>query len=748
MKGPPRRPALLGTALLALAAAAAPLAAQASASDSATAEARRLLAQANGAVERGDTASAVADAEHATEIAPDLAEAHFLFGLLLARTSSSGLGDFSRRHDASAELDEALRLDADNPRFLIEVARLRLKAPILRLGAERLFRRALAAAHARGDPEAAAEVGAEIGNIYFRRYQALAHRRMILGTMQTFDWESAMRDPHYTKDLLLDYSTPVADLGETDHDKAELDFRQAIKEDSASEDANAGLLALLAEAGRDEEYVDAAENFARAAPGSARAQLYLGLGLWRAHRNAEADTAFRRALAGLTPAERRPLEDLSTVLRAQDAVAYQQLPDSARHDYERAYWWLTEPLRLTSEDEYRLEHLARVAYADLLFSAPDLRLRGWQTDRGQLYIRYGPPTIVATFAPDPNQRGSDPGEQGMMTTVWYYPDRNLRFVFFGPPTYNYERLAGDFGSYAENVRYGEPVTYDNVPLAKTMDSIPVQTAEFRPQGDTAGTDVLFFAGVPVRDMLKGVELRQGELVTGVFVSDMNLRDRVTRRDSEAVRFAADDQFERRTSVARLDTGSYVYRFEAMVPEAERAARGTGRVTVDNLRGSGFAISDVVVADRVAPRDSGGVPRGRGDFFIAPNPAMKFRRTDQVHLYAELYGLAPRKAGEDVAQFQVWVRLRVDSLARRSVTARIVGGVLDAIGASAKGDDELTLSYVSQESLTGRDRVPLYLALDLAGAPAGRYDLTVTVKDLTTGQFASRHRGIEIAERLP
>ena len=124
-------------------------------------------------------------------------------------------------------------------------------------------------------------------------------------------------------------------------------------------------------------------------------------------------------------------------------------------------------------------------------------------------------------------------------------------------------------------------------------------------------------------------------------------------------------------------------------------------------------------------------------------ALRFRRTDPVHLYAEAYRLSD--AGGQVAHFQVAVRLRVEALERTGIAARIIGGVLDAVGATAVGDDQITLSYVAQESLLGRDRVPIYLALDLAGAPAGIYQLDVAVKDLTTNQVAVRHRRVTIVE---
>ena len=38
-----------------------------------------------------------------------------------------------------------------------------------------------------------------------------------------------------------------------------------------------------------------------------------------------------------------------------------------------------------------MEHCGRVAYANLRYSDPYEKLKGWDTDKGELYIRYGPP---------------------------------------------------------------------------------------------------------------------------------------------------------------------------------------------------------------------------------------------------------------------------------------------------------------------------------------------------------------------
>jgi len=117
----------------------------------------------------------------------------------------------------------------------------------------------------------------------------------------------------------------------------------------------------------------------------------------------------------------------------------------------------------------------------------------------------------------------------------------------------------------------------------------------------------------------------------------------------------------------------------------------------------------------------------------------------VHLYTEVYHLRPKPGSEGVAEFEVALRLRVDTLQRGKVGARIIGGLLDAVGASAKGDNQVLLSFVSREPIDGRDRIPIYLALDLGGAPAGVYSLDMSVKDMVTGRIAVRHRRIEITE---
>jgi GWxTD domain-containing protein len=472
--------------------------------------------------------------------------------------------------------------------------------------------------------------------------------------------------------------------------------------------------------------------------------LFNGLGLWRLGRAREAAAAFERGLARLTPQERRHLNDLSLILRRTDAEQYQAMSAAQRSEFDRVYWSVNDPLKLTDENEHRLEHLARVAYADLRFSAPDLKLRGWDSDRGVIYIRYGPPPVLATFPASTEQFGNDPLAVGVLTTVWFYPEKNLRFVFYGPPGYNFARFAGEFQAYAEDARYATPVRYDNVPLTDALDSVAVQVAAFRHPTDTARTELVFFAGIPLTRMAEGVDLREGPIQNGLFVTDPLERPVVTDRRDERVQFTADRHFERRTFITALPAGDYRYRIEALQPTTSRAARAAGPLPVETIGRSALALSDVVIADRVERRvEPAG---GRADFLIDPNPAMRFAPGDAVNLYWEIYNLQPDSLG--AAHYIAEVVLRVQSLERSGFAARAVGPVLDAMGLTAKGDDPVTLRYEVSEVIGPRDRLPAWVAVDLLQAPSGTYTLELGITDRISGQTAVRRRVFSVSEREP
>lgn len=733
---------LLAVALAAFPLFSGPLLAQGPQATEATRRADALIRDALAIAARGDTSTALERLAEAVRIAPGLAEAHYRRGQLLAHSAENGLGDMTQRARARDALEQAVRLDPDDPRPYLELGRLRLKQGFMRLDAGRMFGRALDVAERAGDPAAIADIRAELGGVHARRAASLEHRRLITGSAIQFSEEEALGNPRYAQDFLSDQSHAVPDAGELDLRRAEEHFRAGLAAVPGHDASAAGLLTILYDGERYEEYFEVARAFARRAADNARAHLFLGLGLWRLHRAREADRAFHRALDRMPPAERARVADLSVILRREDASQYGALSSAERQEFNRIYWSRSDPLRLSAENEHFLEHLARIAYTELRFASPELHLRGWDSDRGVIYIRYGPPPMQATFPPGTASIGGDPAAAGRLTTVWFYPERNLRFVFHGAPGYNFARFAGDFQAYAEDARYALPVKYDNVPVDEALDSVPVQAVAFRPGDGTPGTELVLFTAIPVWRLAAGVDLDQGALETGLFVTDALERPVHERRVTEAVVFNQPRQLEQRTFMVHLPPGSYRYRVEARQPATRRAARGAADRVIESFDRPGLILSDVLLADRVAPQHE--TPAARRDFFLDPNAEMRFGPEDQVGLYWEAYGTTPDSTG--AVRLAVEIILTVQSIERRGTAARIIGGLMDAVGATSEGDDRVTLSYAIEEVLGARDRLPLWVTIALDGAPRGVYTLEIAVTDRVSGQSAVRHRTFHVADR--
>lgn len=722
--------------------AAAPLGAQGSRTPPPTADS--LYRESQRVLRAGDSSSALDLLRQVERRARRFAPAFFDHGVILSRRSEMGLApdDVFRRRLAGQKLDEALDLDRGNPLYLLELGRLRLKTPFLRIEAERLFARAQASARDRGDARVLAEVEHELGLISGRRFNAMRNRRFLTGSTTSFDIDAAANDWHYVRDFLDQRTAPVADAGAIDGLKAEERFRAALSADSTHGQAAAELLGLLYEAGRVDEMLPLAQALARRQPREPRTWMALGLALHRLDRLDEASIAFDSALALFPDSTRRELLDIAQWLRPDDAIHLATLPSAERQDIERAWWRSADPLALTPVNEARVGLLARVAYADLRFTSDEARIPGWRTDRGQVWIRYGAPGEIASLAPE--TQDVDAAENtARVITIWWYPATAMRFVFRGPPAINAAGFAGNFRAYTDNARRIIPMRLDDVHSALRLDTVPVQVARFR--GDSL-VRVELFASLPTDRMLADVDLSPALVETGfafhegaVPPASRMLRDTLRVRSGRAA-IASSLSWVRSVPPG----GEYVFRIEARQPDTGRGARGEGTLGVVPLgRGGAFDISDMIVADRIAaPAEA----KTRTEFRIDANPAMLFSRRDTVALYWETYNSTARPDG--TARLRVQVTVKVLSLDRGpSFSARILGGIADAVGLSAVGDEQVSLTF-ERTVTAGIATVPHQLALGMGDAPAGRYLLSLDLTDVATGRRVRTERTITLERPAP
>src|ERR1700739_5111839 len=81
-------------------------------------------------------------------------------------------------------------------------------------------------------------------------------------------------------------------------------------------------------------------------------------------------------------------EDVRWIITDEERAAFKQLSnDEERDQFIEAFWQRRDPTPDTIENEFKEEHYRRIAYANEHFPAG---IPGWETDRGRIYIMYGP----------------------------------------------------------------------------------------------------------------------------------------------------------------------------------------------------------------------------------------------------------------------------------------------------------------------------------------------------------------------
>jgi GWxTD domain-containing protein len=82
-------------------------------------------------------------------------------------------------------------------------------------------------------------------------------------------------------------------------------------------------------------------------------------------------------------------EDVRWIIADEELVAFKQFSnDEERDQFIEQFWLRRDPTPDTIENEFKEEHYRRIAYANERFAAGR---QGWRTDRGRIYIMYGPP---------------------------------------------------------------------------------------------------------------------------------------------------------------------------------------------------------------------------------------------------------------------------------------------------------------------------------------------------------------------
>ena len=85
-------------------------------------------------------------------------------------------------------------------------------------------------------------------------------------------------------------------------------------------------------------------------------------------------------------------EDVAYIITSEERNAFLKLTtDAEREQFIEQFWLRRDPTPGTIENEFKEEHYRRIAYANEHYAAAS---PGWTTDRGRIYIQYGPPDEI------------------------------------------------------------------------------------------------------------------------------------------------------------------------------------------------------------------------------------------------------------------------------------------------------------------------------------------------------------------
>jgi GWxTD domain-containing protein len=715
--------------------------------------AHQRLQEALAQVAAGDTLAALVKLRWVAKAAPRWAEAHYQLGRLLARHASWVEADFRQRRQAHKVLDHAIRLEPDNPVYLAEYGMLLLKEHALN-DSRRVLNRARRRLEERGaeNDAALAEVYFALGEIEEMNYERMRDRRLVLPyrvTSMTACMEGTADFPSGGGVIPIGYAPgmlkhcmeqvranmPPLEGAGAEHRNGMFEYYwTALQYDPNHREARRRLLLFLLEEGQMDGYLALANDFLDRHRDRPEGYLYLGLGLHALGREAAADSAFARGLAALPEDERAVFQDLTQVLHPRLTRKYARMDDLQRARFHELFWRINDPLHMTEANEYKLEHLSRMAYVDLRFSAPAVGKRGWETDAGIIYLRYGPPDEIL--------RGNL--FKGAQRVTWMY-DIGLAFEFKQMPTYYDTRFAENFEWYANQDRAILPTLFANIASVPMVLDMPLQLARFR--GDSAGEVALeIYCDLPLEELGDSVDLDSSEIDTYLFLLNLDAREIVRHAKTQVRSYDNADATNPLRAWRVLVPGEGKVRVVAETRDATtwRAAVARDTLSLQFFPKDRLSLSDLLLADGIRPLARN--PSRRADFDVAGTPTLTYAPNQAVYVYYEIYGL---EADEDgFARFTISLTVRVKSLAGGGSITDLIRSLGRAWGFTRVGDDWIELSFEREADVARADRVADHINFILYRAPPGEYELTITVEDEISGDVSSRRRSFTVTEDGP
>jgi GWxTD domain-containing protein len=145
------------------------------------------------------------------------------------------------------------------------------------------------------------------------------------------------------------------------------------------------------------------------------------------------------------------------IISDEEKAAFERLKtDEERQHFVEQFWERRDPTPVTAENEFKEEHYRRIAYANKHWAAGK---PGRQTDRGRIYIKFGPPDEIDSH-PNGGTYERPASEGGGRVSTYPFEDwRYSHFEGVGSLTIEYvdTRMSSEFRMTLDpNEKYKKP----------------------------------------------------------------------------------------------------------------------------------------------------------------------------------------------------------------------------------------------------------------------------------------------------
>jgi GWxTD domain-containing protein len=127
----------------------------------------------------------------------------------------------------------------------------------------------------------------------------------------------------------------------------------------------------------------------------------------------------------MTPYRKWLNEDVAYIITDEERATFKRLQtDEEREQFIEQFWLRRDPTPDTVENEFKEEHYRRIAYANEHYASG---IPGWKTDRGRIYITFGPPDEIESH-PSGGTYERPPEEGGGTTSTFPFEQWRYRYI--------------------------------------------------------------------------------------------------------------------------------------------------------------------------------------------------------------------------------------------------------------------------------------------------------------------------------